>query len=90
MKNHKDDAMGRFTVQIEITNYEDMVMANKSVLDPAKIRRKVIEGLVDPGATRMVLPESLVTELGLPLWKSKTKVKYADGRRGLRREVGGV
>ena len=54
------------------------------------IRRKVIQGVVDSGATRMVLPEALVKELGLPPWKSKTKVKCADGRRGLRREVGGV
>jgi hypothetical protein len=35
----------------------------------------------------MVLPASVVKELGLPVRKTKTKVKYADGRRGLRREV---
>ncbi len=86
----KEAKMGRFAVEVEITNYADMVAAENGHLDPAKIRRKVVEGLVDSGATRMVLPESLVKELGLPPFKSKTKVKCADGRRSLRREVGAV
>jgi predicted aspartyl protease len=82
--------MGRFSVDLEITNYSDLLLAEQGHLDPAKVRRKVIQGIVDSGASRMVLPEALVKELGLPIWKSKTKVKYADGRRALRREVGGV
>jgi predicted aspartyl protease len=82
--------MGRFFVDVEITNNDDLVAVRLGYLDPAKVRRKTIRGLVDSGATRMVLPEALVKELGLPPWKSKTRVKYADGRRALRPEVGGV
>jgi predicted aspartyl protease len=82
--------MGRFSVALEITNNSDIVLAQYGHLDPAKIRRRVIQGVVDPGATKLVLPEAFVKELGLPPWKSKIKVKYADGRGGFRKEVGGV
>ncbi len=89
MKN-QGDYVGRFSVEIEVTNYHDIVAAEIGHLASDKVRRKVIQGIVDSGASRMVLPEALVKELGLPVWKSKTKVKYADGRRALRREVGAV
>jgi predicted aspartyl protease len=84
--------MGRFAVDVEITNFEDLVRVKDGRLKPDNVRRKIVQGVVDSGATKMVLPESLVKELGLPLWKSKTKikVKYGDGRRGIRNEVGGV
>src|SRR5262245_47045280 len=83
----KENKMGRFSVDVEISNYLDDAKAEEGTLDPAKVRRVTIKGLVDSGATRMVLPASVVKALGLPLKKSKTKVKYADGRRGLRKEV---
>jgi hypothetical protein len=86
MKNG-DEHMGRFSVDVEITNYYEFLQAQHGQLDADKVRRKTIQGVVDPVASRLVLPEALVKELGLPLRKSKTKVKYADGRRSLRREV---
>jgi predicted aspartyl protease len=49
-----------------------------------------IQGLVDPGATRMVLPAAVVKELGLSIKDQKIQVRYADGRRALRKEVAGV
>ena len=86
----KEKKMGRFSVPIEVANYGDVVAVDEGRLAPAKIRRTIIDGVVDPGASRLVLPEALVKELGLPDFKSKTKLLYADGRRGIRREVGGV
>ena len=86
----KGDAMGRFSVDFEVTNFYDMVRAEEGLIKAAEVRRRVISGVVDPGATHLVLPESLIKELGLPDFKSKVKVRYADGRRGIRREVGGV
>jgi predicted aspartyl protease len=44
-------------------------------------------GVVDSGATRLVLPQAVAWELGLPVKKEKIRVRYADGRRGLRSEV---
>ena len=38
----------------------------------------------------MVLPLTLVKELGLTFREAKTRVRYADGRRSLRNEVQGV
>jgi predicted aspartyl protease len=90
MKANGKDKMGRITIDVEISNYRDMANALSGHLDPKQIRRKSISAVVDSGATRLVLPEALVKELGLPLKKSKVKVRYADGRRGLRSEAEAV
>src|SRR5438128_893201 len=82
--------MGRITVDIEISNNRDVEMSLSGHLDAAKVRRTMIRGVVDPGATRLVLPLALVKELGLPVKSNKIKVRYADGRRALRSEVGAV
>jgi predicted aspartyl protease len=82
--------MGRFSVDIDITNYEDLIKAEAGHLDPREVRRKTIPGVVHPGATRLVLPQWVAKELGLPIKRDKIKVRYADGRRSLRAEVGAV
>lgn len=79
--------VGRFAVEFEVANNQDIALALTGNLDPAKVRRKKIKGTVDPGATLCVLPASVVKELGLPIKKSKIRVRYADGRRGLRAEA---
>jgi predicted aspartyl protease len=83
---HNKD-MGRFAVEFELVNNLDLALARTGHLDPAKVRRAKIRGTVDPGATRLVLPQSVVKKLGLPVKTSKVKVRYADGRRSLRREA---
>ena len=45
-----------------------------------------VSGVVDPGAAMLVLPKSVVTQLGLPLG-DKIKVRYTDGRRAQRQEA---
>lgn len=87
MKNNGKQVVGRITIEVEIANNEDLVSARRGNLDPSKVRRMKIQGLVDSGATRLVLPQSVVKKLGLPLKKQKIKVRYADGRRGLRAEA---
>jgi predicted aspartyl protease len=87
MRNNGRHSMGRFAVEFEIANNEDVVRARNGDLEPAKIRRKIIKGVVDPGPTLLVLPLALVKELGLRLKTKKIKVRYADGRRGLRAEA---
>lgn len=78
---------GRFAVEFEIANNRDIAAALSGHLDPAKVRRKKIKGTVDPGATLLVLPLAVVKELGLPVKKQKIKVRYADGRRGVRTQA---
>jgi predicted aspartyl protease len=88
-RNGKHD-MGRFAVPIEIANYDDMVAAEQGHLDEGKVRRTTIQAVVDSGAARLVLPDTVVKQLGLAVRKQKVKVRYADGRRGIRKEVGPV
>jgi predicted aspartyl protease len=79
--------MGRFSVDVELVNNEDLIKARSGMLDPAKVRRVTISGLVDTGAARLVLPQSAVKALGLPVKAKKVKVRYADGRRAMRAEA---
>ncbi len=75
--------MGRFSVEFEVSNYQDEMAVRLGTLDPAKVRRARISGVVDSGASELVLPEKVVKELGFTKGP-RIKVKYADGRRGTR------
>src|SRR5437016_4248745 len=79
----------RFSVEFEVANYEDIALAKRRKLPPGRVRRQTIRGVVDSGATRLVLPESVVKQLGLPL-VDKIKVRYADGRSAQRRVAEGA
>src|SRR5260370_29907015 len=78
--------VGRFHVQFEVANYRDVILAEKGLLDPGKVRRGKLRGLVDCGAPRLVLPETVVKKLGLPVTK-QVRVRYADRRRRIRDAV---
>jgi predicted aspartyl protease len=75
----KEPTMGRFSVDVELTNDEDLVRAKAGVISPEQVRRVRIRGVVDSGATRLVIPESTAHELGLEL-SGQATVRYADGR----------
>jgi predicted aspartyl protease len=79
----------RFSVEIEVANYGDMTLAERGLLPADQVRRETIQGVVDSGATRLVLPEAVVKRLGLAL-ATAVNVRYADGRRAKRRAVNGV
>jgi predicted aspartyl protease len=89
MQAKGDRHLGRFSVDFEVANNQDIVRAELGQIEPAEVRRATIRGVVDSGAARLVLPLSVAKQLGLTA-KRKVKVRYADGRRGLRNEVGGV
>jgi predicted aspartyl protease len=78
--------MGRFRVEVELANWSDIHLAEAGLLDPAKVRRVRIQGVVDSGATRLVLPKNVVTQLGLPS-AGKVGVRNADQRRAVRTKV---
>jgi predicted aspartyl protease len=81
--------MGRFSVEIELANNEDVVLARAGRIKSEQIRRVKLPGVVESGATRLVLPKQVVEQLGLPLGE-KVKVLYADKRTGLRHKVSNV
>ena len=81
--------MGRFSVEIELANNKDVVLAGEGRIKPEQIRRVKLQGVVDSGATRLVLPGKVVEHLGLALGE-KVKVVYADKRHSLRHKVSNV
>ena len=81
--------MGRFNVEFEVANYGDMILAERGLLPKSQVRRQTVQGVVDCGAARLVLPQSLVKTLGFALG-DKMVVRYADGRRAERRQAEGV
>ncbi len=89
MIRNRDNGMGRFSVEIEIANYDDMARARAGDIPDAQVRRTRVRGVVDTGATRLVLPVSVVRELGVPV-TGKVGVRYADGRIADRDRVDGI
>lgn len=69
--------MGRVIVTFELMNYYDVQQAEHGQLPPEKIRRVALQGVVDTGATRLVLPQGVVDLLGLPV-SGKATVHYGD------------
>src|SRR5947209_2738848 len=78
------DCVGRFSVELEVANNDDLALVRRGLLPPDQARRETIRGVVDSGAMKLVLPQAVVERLGLPLG-GKVKVRYADGRRAQRR-----
>lgn len=81
--------MGRFSVEFDAANYRDVVAADLGALDPEKVRRARIRGVVDTGASQLVLPAKIAKALGLPRG-NKVKVRYADARKTTRDSVDDV
>lgn len=81
--------VGRFSIEFEVANYVELVAAQQGTLGPERVRRLTISGVVDSGAVRLVLPRTVVKQLGLPT-TGQVKVRYADDRTGMRDTVEGV
>jgi predicted aspartyl protease len=82
-------SVGRFSVEFEVANLDDIVQARHGNLPLDQVRRSTIAGVIDCGATRLVLPEQLVNQLGLQR-AGKVQVRYGDGRTAERDTVEGV
>src|SRR6266508_4141775 len=88
--NRNEKQMGRFSVEVEVANQDDVADARRGRLAPARIRRAKLQGIVDSGAAQLVLPLALAKQLGLPIKEKKIRVRYADGRKGNRSEAESV
>ncbi|MBN9122647.1 MAG: hypothetical protein J0I06_26455 [Planctomycetes bacterium] len=69
--------MGRVIVTFELMNYSDVNAVGEGRLTPDKIRRVSLQGVIDTGATRLVLPKSVVDAIGLPV-SGRATVHYGD------------
>ena len=74
------DPVGRFSVEFTLSNYADVLQAELGQLSPEKVRSVRLNGVVDTGATRLVLPAKISQDLGLQK-RGETSVRYADNRR---------
>ena len=86
MGGKEDNELGLFSVEFEVANGRDVMQVELGQLPPDKVRHVRIQGVVDPGASRLVLPSSVVRKLGLPVIE-KIPVRYADGRKARRNLV---
>jgi predicted aspartyl protease len=85
----REKKVGRFKVEVELANNDDMASVRRGHLSADKIRRVKVLGVVDSGASRLVLPTALAKQLGL-LVTGKVKVTYADRSTTRRDQVEGI
>lgn len=84
-----DDHMGCFAVEFKLVNSIDAADARRGMLSSEHVRQVIIQGVVDTGATRLVIPESVAELLGVRE-VGETRVRYADNRTATRRLVDDV
>jgi predicted aspartyl protease len=84
----ENGTVGRVTVQVELANPYDIVLADMKRKTPESIRRVAVTALVNTKLARLILPPDIVAQLGLSI-SGKTMAVYADGRRA-EREVANV
>jgi predicted aspartyl protease len=71
--------MGEIREKVTLTNAFDEYLFRMGQMEASKVRRLEVEGVVDTGAVRSVLPIHVVETLGLGI-RGQTVAKYADGR----------
>ena len=79
--------MGRVMAKVKLTNQTDVDNKQRGLISPERVRTVEVEGLVDTGATSLVIPAQIAIALGLSEIEQRT-VRYADGRRAKRSVVG--
>ncbi len=89
MRVEEADGEVRISVDLEVANGGDLALVRRGLLPPGQVRRETIQGVLNPGVMRLVLPEAVVERLGLPPG-DLAPVRYADGRRGRPPLVHGV
>jgi clan AA aspartic protease len=70
--------MGAVRVQVKLTNAVDEEFVNRGLLNSSLLRVYETQALVDTGATRTVIPNSVAQQLGL---RGQEIAQYADGRQ---------
>jgi len=79
--------VGEIRAPVTLENGDDRAVVYRGHGAEADVRRTTVEGIVDTGAVRLVLPEEIARELGLRPWGTRTVV-YADERREQRPVTG--
>jgi clan AA aspartic protease len=72
------EPMGAVRVYLKLTNAIDEALIRRGLLNANLLRVCETEALIDTGAVRTVLPQSIVTQLGLNI-RSKQIAQFANG-----------
>ena len=81
--------MGEIVASMELENTVDRDYASDGMRDESTVRRTTVDGVVDTGAVMLVLPENVVSRLGLRT-RRRVVVSYADERKETRPVAGPV
>ena len=81
--------MGAIVASMELENTADRSVADRRPLQESAIRSTTVDGVVDASAVRLMLPENVVTVLGLKT-HGRVVVTYADERKETRAVAGPV
>lgn len=76
---NSEEFMGEIRVQVKLTNAFDEANAAAKNISPEQVRSVTVEAIVDTGAVRSVIPQSVVDMLGVQI-RSNEVARYADGR----------
>jgi len=76
--NSINQEMGEVRVKVKLMNAVDETLVSRGLLNPNQLRVIETQALVDTGAVKMVLPMTIVQELGLRI-RGKQMAQDADG-----------
>ena len=76
----KREQMGAVYVRVQLSNAMDVEMVEHGLLEAGKVRSCSILALVDTGATKSIIPPTIVEELGLSIHRETMGI-LADGSR---------
>ena len=81
--------MGETVACVELENAADRGIVSQGLRDESTVRRTTVEVVVDTGAVMLMLPENVVSRLGLERQR-EVVVTYADERKETRPVAGPV
>jgi len=81
--------MGEIVASVELENAADRGIVSQGLRDESTVRRTTVEGVVETGAVMLILPENVVSRLGLKRQR-EVVVTYADERKETRPVAGPV
>ena len=81
--------MGEIVASVELENAADRGIVGEGLRDESTVRRTTVEGVVETGTMMLMLPENVVSRLGLER-EREVVVTYADERKETRPVAGPV
>lgn len=85
----EEHALGKVMVNIEVVNIDDETLARIGQIKLDKVRKVTVSALVDTGSTILSLPEEVIQNLGLQIYRTAVS-RFANGQKSTRNIYGPV